>query len=116
MTFYKKQKNKPKKRLYISLHDRTIQELEQLRTLDYIPNKSIKRISKGKMKMLLLMPTISHDYRYLWKLRRTIDNLTGLGIPREQIYIVLGDINQTYRKLLNTKNLFGIDWNQIYGT
>lgn len=82
--------------------------------LDYIPTKSIKRISKGKMKMLLLMPTISHDYRYLWKLRRTIDNLTGLGIPREQIYIVLGDINQTYRKLLNTKNLFGIDWNQIY--
>lgn len=87
---------------------------EEENILDYIPTKSIKRISKGKMKLLLLMPVVTGDYRYVWQLRKKIDNLTGLGIPREQIYIVLGDINQTYRNLLNTKNVFGIDWNQIY--
>lgn len=79
--------------------------------LDYIPPKTASRIAKGKMKLLLLMPKISHDFRLIWKLRKTIDSLK---IPRNQIYIVLGDINQTYRTLLNTKNVYGIDWQQIY--
>ena len=81
---------------------------------DYIPKKTFSRIAKGKMKLLLLMPSVSHDYRYVWKLRKTIDLLEGSGMPREQIYVVLGDINKTYKTLLNTSNLFGIDWWQIY--
>lgn len=81
---------------------------------DYIPKKTFSRISKGKMKLLLIMPAVSHDYRYIWNLRKVIDLLEGSGMPREQIYVVLGDINKTYKRLLNIKTLFGIDWWQIY--
>lgn len=81
---------------------------------EYIPKKTFSRIAKGKMKLLLLLPTVSHDYRYLWLLRKRIDALEGSGMPREQVYIVLGDINRTYRELLNTKHVYGIDWWQIY--
>jgi len=81
---------------------------------NYIPTKTFSRIKKGKMKLLLVMPKVSHDYRYLWRLRKSIDCLEGYGMPREQIYVVLGDLNKTYRTLLNTKNVYGIDWWQIY--
>jgi len=81
---------------------------------DFIPKKTFSRIAKGKMKLLLLMPSVSHDYRYVWKLRKKLDLLEGSGMPRDQVYIVLGDINRTYKTLLNTKHVYGIDWWQIY--
>jgi len=81
---------------------------------DFIPKKTLGKIAKGKMKLLIFAPWLSLGYRYLWKLRSRLDELTGHGLKRDQIYIVLGDINESYRKLFDNKNVFGIDWWQIH--
>jgi len=79
-----------------------------------IPDKSINRIKKGKMKLLILAYTISHDHILLSRLRSRLDNLLDVGITKDMIYIVLGDLNRTYRKLFDNPNVYGIDWWQIY--
>lgn len=81
---------------------------------DFIPEKSINRIRKDKMKLLIFAPRISNDYQQLWKLRKILDKLIVVGIERSQIYIVLGDISRSYRKLFENNNVYGIDWWQIY--
>lgn len=82
--------------------------------LDYIPEKSLNRIRKDKMKLLVFAPRINHDYRVLWRLRERLDYMSSKGITRDKIFIVLGDLNRTYRKLFDNPNVYGIDWWQIY--
>lgn len=82
--------------------------------LEIIPEKTVNRIRKGHMKLLILAPRISHDYSVLWKLRQRLDYMISKGITRDMIYIVLGDLNRTYRKLFDNPNVYGIDWWQIY--
>ena len=77
---------------------------------DIIPSKTISRIKKGRMRLLVWIPSVSHPYKILWKLRRRLDNSR---IPKEYIYIVLGDMSITYKKLFDNKNVFGFDWSQI---
>jgi len=79
-----------------------------------IPNKSLSKIRKGKMKLLIFAPRLSHDYRVLWKLRTQLDKLGAKKITRDKIYIVLGDLNRSYRKLFDNPNVYGIDWWQIF--
>lgn len=79
-----------------------------------IPKKTRAMIQKGKMKLLIFAPRISHDYHLLWKLRQRLDFLSTVGITREMTYIVLGDLNRCYRKLFDNPNVYGIDWWQIY--
>ena len=82
--------------------------------LEIIPEKIIGKIRKGQMKLLIIAPRISHDYYVLWKLRQRLDYMSSKGITREMIFIVLGDLNRTYRKLFDNPNVYGIDWWQIY--
>ena len=82
--------------------------------LTIIPEKTVNRIKKRHMKLLILAPRISHDYAVLWKLRQRLDYMASKGITRDMIFIVLGDLNRTYRKLFDTPNVYGIDWWQIY--
>lgn len=81
---------------------------------DYIPIKSINKIRKGKMKLLIFAPRLAHDYSVMWKLRTKLDMLGSKGITRDKIYIVLGDISRSYRKCFDNLNVYGIDWWQIY--
>jgi len=82
--------------------------------LEIIPEKTISRIVKGKMKLLIIAPRLSHDYSVLWKLRQRLDFMASKGITKDMIFIVLGDLNRTYRKLFDNPNVYGIDWWQIY--
>jgi len=81
---------------------------------NHIPAKVISKIRKGKMKLLIFAPRLSHDYRVLWKLRTQLDKLGAKGITKDKIYIVLGDLNRAYRKLFDNPNVYGIDWWQIF--
>jgi hypothetical protein len=81
---------------------------------DHIPAKTLGRIKKGKMKLLILAPRIAYDYRTLWKLRVQLDYLATSGVQRHQIFIVLGDLNQTYKRLFDNTNVYGFDWWQVH--
>lgn len=81
---------------------------------DYIPSKSLNRIRKGKMKLLIFAPTLSYDFNVMWKLRTKLDTLGSKGVTRDKIYIVLGDVSRSYRKCFDNPNVYGIDWWQIY--
>lgn len=76
--------------------------------------KTASRIKKGKMKLLLFLPWVSHNYKLILKLKEIIDKLYLTGFTKEMIFIVLGDLNRTYRNLLDNPNVYGIDWWQIY--
>lgn len=82
--------------------------------LDYISEKAINRIRKDKMKLLIFAPRLNHDYKVMWRLRERLDYLASKGVTKDKIFIVLGDLNRTYRKLFDNPNVFGIDWWQIY--
>tara|TARA_B110000503_G_scaffold142949_1_gene241775 strand:- start:4469 stop:5803 length:1335 start_codon:yes stop_codon:yes gene_type:complete len=82
--------------------------------INYIPTKTVSRIKKGKMKLLILAPRIAYDYSLLWKLRSRLDYLEINGIHRSQICIVLGDLNQTYKRLFDNPNVYGFDWWQVH--
>lgn len=81
---------------------------------EFINSKTSSRIKKGKMKLLLFMPWVSHNYKLIEKLKEIIDKLYLKGFTKEMIFIVLGDLNRTYRNLLENPNVYGIDWWQIY--
>ena len=81
---------------------------------DYIPIKSLNRIKKGKMKLLIFAPRLSYDFNVMWKLRTKLDTLGSKGVTRDKIYIVLGDVSRSYRKCFDNPNVYGIDWWQIY--
>lgn len=77
---------------------------------DIIPSKTLSRIKKGRLKLLIWAPEVTHAYKLLWTLRERLDNSR---IPRSQICIVLGDISRTYCKLFDNNNVFGFDWAQV---
>lgn len=81
---------------------------------NYIPTKSLNKIKKGKMKLLIFAPKLSHDFNIMWKLRTKLDSLGSKGITRDKIYIVLGDITRSYRNCFDNPNVYGLDWWQIY--
>jgi len=81
---------------------------------EFISSKTISKIAKGKMKLLIFAPWLTLGYKYLWKLRVRLDELAGHGVKRQQIFIVLGDLNESYKKLFDNNNVFGIDWWQIH--
>jgi len=72
-------------------------------------------IKKGRLKLLILAPRISGNSYIISLLKTRIDEIVEiLGIKRDSIYIVLGELKNVYRNLLGSKKVFGIDWWQIY--
>jgi hypothetical protein len=78
-----------------------------------VPTKTLERIRKKKMKLLLLYQQWIGDHHSIRKLRERINAVQQYGIPPEQIYLVMGDINCAYQELLGSIKVFGIDWSQI---
>lgn len=83
------------------------------RLVDIIPAKTLSRIKKRKMKLLLLYQQWMGDYKFMQNLKDRIDVLIRNGIPVDQIYLVTGDINCAYQELFGKIKIFGIDWWQI---
>lgn len=104
--------NETSKNLFYPLElskDTWDQDLEK-----FIPKKTIKKIVNGKMKLLIFAPRLAHHYVLMLRLKFRLDNLSKVGIQKEMIHIVLGDLNRTYRRLFDNNNVYGIDWWQIY--
>ena len=81
--------------------------------IDTIPPKTLSRIKKKKMKLLLLYQQWIGNYKLMQSLKDRVDVLIRHGIPVEQIYLVTGDINCSYQELFGKIKVFGIDWWQI---
>lgn len=85
----------------------------QNRLIDIIPLKTLTRIKKRKMKLLLLYQQWIGDYNFMQNLKERIDVLIRNGVPADQIYLITGDINCSYQELFDQIKVFGIDWWQI---
>jgi hypothetical protein len=86
------------------------------RNLSNVPSARAKSlIKKGKMKLLILAPRITGGSYYIKLLKERINELVESGIDKDNIYIVLGELNNVYRNLLDTKHVYGFDWWQVYG-
>jgi hypothetical protein len=80
-----------------------------------ISSRAKSLIKKGRLKLLILAPRIAGNSFIIHALKTRIDEIVELlGIKRDSIYIVLGELNNVYRNLLGTNKVFGIDWWQIY--
>jgi hypothetical protein len=86
---------------------------QNLHITSVIPTKTLERIKKKKMKLLLLYQQWIGDYHLIRTLRERINAVQQYGIPSEQIYLVMGDVNCAYQELLGSIKVFGIDWSQI---
>lgn len=78
-----------------------------------IPPKSLAKIKKKKMKLLLLWPEGGVGLNTMWDLKETIGELHGKDVPQEQICVVTSELNGAYKALLKGINLYSIDWWQI---
>lgn len=81
--------------------------------IDIIPAKTLSRIKKRKIKLLLLYQQWIGDHKFMLNLKERIDILIRNGISADQIYLVTGDINCAYQELFDKIKIFGIDWWQI---
>jgi hypothetical protein len=86
---------------------------KNLHITSIIPTKTLQRIKKKKMKLLLLYQQWIGDHHLIRKLRERIHIVQQYGIPPEQIYLVMGDVNCAYQELFGNIKVFGIDWSQI---
>jgi hypothetical protein len=85
----------------------------QNKLVDIIPPKTLSRIKKRKMKLLLLYQQWMGNYKFMQNLKERVDVLIRNDVPAGQIYLVTGDINCAYQELFDKVKVFGIDWWQI---
>lgn len=71
-------------------------------------------IKKGKMKLLILAPMFTGNYWKANELKKRLLEIAESGISKDDIYVILGDIKCTYKRLLGLEHVYGIDWGQIY--
>ena len=55
-----------------------------------------------------------HTNFSMFQLKEKLDSLVASGVDKKNIYILLSDVNVSYKKFLDMPNVFGIDWQQIY--
>jgi hypothetical protein len=85
----------------------------QNKLIDIVPSKTLARIKKRKMKLLLLYQQWMGDYKFMQNLKERVNVLIRNEVPADQIYLVTGDINCAYQELFDKVKVFGIDWWQI---
>ena len=78
-----------------------------------IPPKTLSKIKKKKMKLLLLWPEGGVGVNTMWDLKATIGELHGKDVPQEQICLVTSELNGAYKSLLKGIDMYAIDWWQI---
>lgn len=80
---------------------------------DAIPKKTLAKIKKKKMKLLLLWPQGGIGVNKMWELKEAIGELHGKDIPHSQICLVTSELNGAYKHLLKGIDMYAIDWSQI---
>jgi len=79
-----------------------------------IPEKSIARIRKGKMKMLFLIQQLSPDYVYMESIKNKLEEeLKTYNIPKHNVYVITSELSGAWKKFFGDIKIFGIDWWQI---
>ena len=82
--------------------------------INLISAKAKKLIRKKKMRLLILAPRVTGNAFILSQMKIRIDELVESGIPKDRIHIVLGELKDVYKPLLDLKNVYGFDWWQVY--
>ena len=77
-----------------------------------IPPTTLNYLKKGKLKLLLLAPT-QRNYSQMCVIKEIADKFVKLNVPLENIFIVTGDINNSYKELFLPYKAYSIDWWQI---
>jgi len=77
-----------------------------------IPDPALVNLRKGKLKLLLLAQQ-SRGYRNLLLVKRMSMMFQELGVHPNNIVIVTGDINNSYKEMFSPCKTYSIDWWQI---
>ena len=77
-----------------------------------IPPTTLNYLKKGKLKLLLLAPT-QRNYSQMCVIKEIAAKFVKLKVPLENIFIVTGDINNSYKELFSPYKAYSIDWWQI---
>jgi len=89
------------------------QTARKTKITDVIPNKTLAKIKKRKMKLLLLYQQYSCTLEEMEQFRDRVYQVTRVGIPKQQIVIVLSELQGSYKNFFNGIQVVGIDWWQI---
>lgn len=90
----------------LSFHNR-------INVCDMIPEKTLNRLKKGKLKPLLLYQEEGADIHTMQDVRRVADQIAQQGVDPALIHIVLGDLNCVYKEFFDPYKIYGIDWWQV---
>lgn len=79
-----------------------------------ISKRARRMIEKGHMNLLILAPKVREDFYQMTRLNARIIELINNGIPKENITLVIGEINGVYKSMFSIDKVYGIDYAQIY--
>lgn len=99
--------NENAKNLYYPLE---LLETDIIDISQIIPIKSLNKIRKGKMKLLVFVPYWTLNRNSLYFLSAKLKNLLAMNIAKSQIKIVLGDTKRAFSNFFEGIEIFGIDW------
>ena len=85
----------------------------QKNIISFIPRDTIRKLSEKKIKLLLLYQEEGADIHTAMLVKKVADSFLFEGVPEDNIYIVLGDLNIAYKEFLLPYKTFGIDWWQV---
>ena len=77
-----------------------------------ISDSTIKNLRKRKLKLLLLGQTV-HGYVEMCRIKSIAEMFANVGVPSDNIFIVIGDVNNCYKELFKPFKSYSIDWWQI---
>lgn len=76
-----------------------------------IPENTLNLLRNKKLKLLLLYQEEGGDYWCVKILKeQVLEKFLNKGVPKENIFTVLSDLNKTYKSMLHNINIYGIDW------
>jgi len=81
--------------------------------VDKLKIDCIDNLRSGDLNLLLLYQEEGADMYTMQDVKRVADEFNDLGVPPENIYIVLGDLNRVYTNFLAPYKVYGIDWWQV---
>ena len=82
--------------------------------VDLISKRARRMIKKRQMNLLILAPKVTGNHYIITRLNSRIQEIVDTGISPESITVIIGEIRGVYKNEFATKNVFGIDYQQIY--
>lgn len=88
------------------------QRYSHLSLLDLIPKKTLKRFLEGNLKPLFLAQSLKGLGQLDWA-KKHIDAFINYGINPSNIKVVIGDVNNSYKRYFAPCSTFTFDWWQV---